>query len=618
MTRSIFYRICVLLVLLSAGYLPLQQVRAQETSSGSLYNLRTAAFPTIKFSMDAFDPSGNFVSALDRTNITILEDGQKHTPDDLLAFDPGVEFVVAINPGRSLGILDGQGLSRYDKIARVLSNWAGALPAKSADAYSLVTSGGPSAFHTRDPRSWLTSLEAYQPLFKDLAPSFDLLSQAIDLASTSMLEPGARRAILFITPLAQTTDVTTLQSLAVRASQLDVHVFVWLVAGADSPATPGFLALQDLAAQSKAQFFIYSGSETLPNPSDYLAPFRSAYELTYTSSLSTSGNHTLAVSVSAPTGQIDLPPVEFEMDVRSPNPILVTPPNEILRQPVDPNHYDLTRLLPADQALELIIEFPDGHPRSLVSTSLLVDGKTVATNASEPFDRFTWDLQGYTISGKHDLQVEVVDVLGLQKTSISIPVTITIAAPAPAWKIFIARYGTQVSLGVLIGASLLLIWRLVRLLRIRRLRRKNRLSPSGDLVETSSSRSLFHRGEKKAPACLFPLPEDGSNPVSGTLQLVAKEIRLGSDASKADYLLKHPSVEGLHAIVYRHEDRFFIADQDSLSGTWVNYRRLPAGQCLLNHADIIHFGMLSYRFQLNEPPAQPGSTIRVRPDSPSV
>jgi hypothetical protein len=593
---------CALMLFLVGVLLPVQQVKAQEAPTGNLYNLKTAAFPTIKLSVDAYDASGNFITGLDKTDFTILEDGQKHSPDEVVVFDPGVEFVVVINPARSFTILDNQGISRYDKIAKALSSWAGTLPAISNDAYSLVTAGGPSAFHTRDPKSWVTSLNAYQPKAKDLSSSFDILTQAIDIASGSMLEPGARRAILFITPLAETADVSTLQSLALRATQLNVHVFVWVVASADSPATPGFLGLQDLATQTGGQFFLYSGSETLPDPSGYLDPMRSGYQLTYTSSLTSSGSHSLVVSISSQAGQIDLPAVDFEMDIQPPNPILITPPVEILRSPADASHYDVSALTPAQQKLELIIEFPDGHPRALVSTSLLVDGETIAKNTTEPFNQFVWDLTGYTTSGKHDLQVEVVDVLGLQKLSISIPIMMTIVEAPPAWKVLLANYGFWISIGVLVLASMLLTWLILRIARKRHAAKKSQGTTSRVAVlPAEEQQSIFHRSVKKAPAFLLPLTEDGSNPVTGNLQLGAKEIRLGSDASKVDFYLKDPSIEVLHAIIYRQETSYSVSDQGSLAGTWINYNRLSAGQQILNHGDIIHFGILAYRFLLNDP-----------------
>lgn len=610
MGRALRRVTCASIIFLVGVFLPVQMVLAQDAPTGTLFNLKTAGFPTIKFSVDAFEPSGNFLSGLTRTDFTILEDNQKHTPDEMVVFDPGVEFVVAINPGRSFAILDNHAVSRFEKIAKALGSWAGSLPAISSDAYSLVTAGGPSAFHTRDPQSWLTSLNAYQPDYKNLSPSFDFLTHAIDIASGSMLEPGARRAILFITPMAETADIATLQSLALRASQLNTHVFVWAVASADTPVTSAYLALQELATKTGGQFFLYSGSEAIPDPSIYLSPMRSSYQLTYTSSLTTSGSHTLIISISSPVGKIDLAPVTFEMDIQPPNPILVSPPDEILRQPVDANRYDIHTLEPARQTLELIIEFPDGHPRALVSTSLLVDSRTVAKNTAEPFDRFVWDLGEYSISGKHDLQVEAVDMLGLQKISITIPITVTIAQAPPWWKLFFTLYGRWILIGVAGLASLILVWLLLGIARKRKAARKFRLEHTGiPALSENENQSSFRKQGKKAPAFLEPIPESGSNPATGRLQLVARVIRLGSDPARVDYLLKDASVEPLHAVIYRNENVFSVSDQGSLAGTWLNYNRLQEGMHELHNGDILNFGNLAFRFLLSDPPLQPAPRI---------
>ena len=79
--------------------------------------------------------------------------------------------------------------------------------------------------------------------------------------------------------------------------------------------------------------------------------------------------------------------------------------------------------LPTQQPIDIIVEFPDGRTRPLVSTTLFVDGQKVAENTAEPFNHFTWDLSGYATSGQHILSVEAVDSLGLSKISLGVPVT---------------------------------------------------------------------------------------------------------------------------------------------------------------------------------------------------
>jgi len=603
--RNFLQLLCVLFLILP------QSAQAQDIPRGTLYNLKTASFPVIKVSVDVYDAAGNFISGLTEADFTILEDGLERSLDDVESIDPGLEFVAAINPGYSFSILDDKARSRYDKIATELVAWARNLSGTGNNAYSLVTAGGPNAFHVNDPKSWLISLEAYQPDTKKLVPTLDILSQAIDLASTSLLQPGARRAILFVTPMALMEDLSTLQSLALRAIQLDVHVFVWVVAPADSPLSPGYQALIDLAEQTGGTLFLYSGSEALPSLAENLAPLQSSYQLTYTTGLTSSGSHTLAVQVTTPDEQIDLGPLEFEMNIQPPNPILVSPPNQIIRQYPVPGNYDTGSLTPASQNIELIIEFPDGKPRPLASTSLIVDGQSVAMNTSEPFDAFTWDLSGYISSGRHEIQVMVEDVFGLQKTSISIPITVNIAETPDKLTIFLERYGQWLVLTAAILASLGLAGLLISISRRRRARRqasKMALKTNGILM--GEKQSILQRRSKQSFAYLEPIPQIGQMPGGETLQLPTKEIRFGSDATRSAYVLEDASIEALHAIICRIEDTFTIQDQGSIAGTWVNYEMLIGeDERRLKHGDIIHFGQLSYRFQLRTPPERSGPFV---------
>ncbi len=604
-TFRIFQRLFIVLFLL----LP-QAAQAQDNTQGNLYNLKTVSFPVFKVSVDIYDASGNPISGLTRSDFSILEDGLERPLEALDIIDPGLEFVAAINPGFSFSILDEQARSRYEKVAAELKTWAGKLPSSGNNAYSLVTAGGSSAFHVSDPKSWLISLEAYQPDSKNLVPSFEILSQAIDLASTSMLQPGARRAILFITQMAGMDDLSTLQSLALRAIQLDVHVFVWVVAPADSPLAPGYQALIDLAQETGGELFLYSGSEVLPNLADHLAPLRKSYQLTYTTGLTSSGAHTLSVQVNTPDGQIDLAPLDFEMDIQPPNPILVSPPNQILRQYPAGSTYDVKNLNPAVQKLEMIIEYPDGKPRPLVSTSLVVDGQIVAKNTSEPFDEFTWDLRGYTSSGRHEIQVAVADMFGLQKTSISIPITVDVAEPPGYLSLFLERYWQWLVLGTAILGSLGLVGLIINISRKRRARRQpDQAKLKIASIPTEVKQTFLQKRSKLSSAYLEPVPQISQMPGGGILQLPATEIRFGSDATKSAYVLEDASVEPLHAIIRNSEDTFTIQDQGSIAGTWVNYEVLSEEQSRLKHGDIIHFGQLAYRFLMRTPPERPKPQI---------
>ena len=113
--------------------------------------------------------------------------------------------------------------------------------------------------------------------------------------------------------------------------------------------------------------------------------------------------------------------------------------------------------MPASQKLDLIVEFPDKHKRSLVRTTLYVDGKITAENKAEPFDSFTWDLSGYKLSGEHKLVVEAVDSLGLNKTSMEIPVTVTVIEAPHGISAVFGRYRQQITFGAVGFAGLVLV-----------------------------------------------------------------------------------------------------------------------------------------------------------------
>ena len=109
---------------------------------------------------------------------------------------------------------------------------------------------------------------------------------------------------------------------------------------------------------------------------------------------------------------------------------------------------------------------------------------------------------------------------------------------------------------------------------------------------------------KEIPASLDPFQEVGATQDQERIPLSAREIRIGSDPSQVNFILDDPSVGALHAILRRNGETFSVMYMESASGTWVNYEQLSGEPHRLFHGDIIHFGGLSYRFVLTNPPDQ--------------
>jgi hypothetical protein len=315
------------------------------------------------------------------------------------------------------------------------------------------------------------------------------------------------------------------------------------------------------------------------------------------------------------------PEKTFEVTVEPPSAVLLSPPLQIVRE-TDPNdQYNLKTLAPTSQALEALLEFPDGHPRDLARTSLYVDGQPVAENTAEPFDKFTWDLTSYQTGGVHQVAVEIEDSLGLKRLSLPIPVEVVVVQPPAGFSAFLDRNRSAVTVSavVLVGTILLLAVVIGGRLRLpsstRRKVRKAENDPVTQPVvmqterpkETRPSALSWLRARPViAPAYLARVSPDGRAIPGAPIALAAREATFGTDPVQATSVLDDPSVAPLHCRIRQDErGNFTIYDQNSVSGTWVNFEQLGREGRRLAHSDIVNIGTLSFRFVLRRAPSIP-------------
>jgi len=597
-------------------------VQAQSAATAVLSLVNAQGFPTVTALLDVFNEQGQPVTDLDAEDVTILEDNQPRALTELEESTPPAQLVIAINPGPALAVRDGLGISRFERVTEVLTGWANAQPANDPDDLSLVSIAGPIVTHT-EPDGWMISLTSFQPDFRSTTPNVQLLSIALNTVNEGTPQPGMKRAILVVTPHMDDANLDlTLNAIGEQALESNVRIFVWFVDAEQFFDSSSATAFKALALQTGGDYFAFSGLEALPDPETYFSPLRHLYSLSYDSSLTSSGEHTLAVEVQAPAGTLTSENETFSVDVEPPNPILVMPPSQIVRQAPPDDPFNTELLLPERMELEIIIEFPDNHPRPLARTTLYVDSQPVAQNENEPFDSFVWDLTPYNESAEHTLVVEAVDMLGMSKASMGAPVMVTVVHAPTGMQAFLAKYRTYIALGAVIFAgSILLIVLLSGRLRIRsrnerRADRKRKTDPVTQPVQIQqaepvskrkqASRLPWARGERwqDAPAYLTRLGA-GGEPVTGNpIPLVEKETTFGTDPVQAEHVLDHPSVAGLHARIRRTESGdFFLLDNNTVAGTWVNYDLISKDGRVLKHGDVVHFGQLMYRFSLKNPPA---------------
>lgn len=81
------------------------------------------------------------------------------------------------------------------------------------------------------------------------------------------------------------------------------------------------------------------------------------------------------------------------------------------------------------------------------------------------------------------------------------------------------------------------------------------------------------------------------------IPIVASQVTLGSDPAWAIVVLHDPSVENRHArLEYRADKTFWLTDEGSVAGTWVNFSQIPSEGVQIHHGDTLHFGGCGFRF----------------------
>ncbi len=124
--------------------------------------------------------------------------------------------------------------------------------------------------------------------------------------------------------------------------------------------------------------------------------------------------------------------------------------------------------------------------------------------------------------------------------------------------------------------------------------------------------------EANAAACLVALESSLRLPQKVALY-AGREIRLGRDRRTNTVTLNDISISRRHATISGRGPDFYIRDEASRGGTFVNRRRLHKDQkILLHHDDIVQFYTFTYQFVLSEAPTQVGAsevTLSTRLDS---
>ena len=572
----------LLLVFLSIQTLAvLAAVLPQPQPSLEVRNIDTREFPLIRAEVKLRNLPDPAVDKLDATTLQILEDENILPVRSVVENYEGFHLALAINPGIALAWRDVNGISRYDKLIRAFTQLNQSLVPGSGHRFSLYINPDYEQTGFTDLDSLLIALADYPGNMRQMQSSIISLQHALEALSAD--ESGQDKTLLYITVLPLLGEDVQLDEMLQTALDHHITINIWLTENPEVSTYPQVSHLRNLAEGSGGSMFLFSGSEPIPDPTSYVLGLGKRYQISYLSQVRTSGEHQLGLSLQTSEGVVTSPNITFSVEVLPAKVEFINLPQTISVQTAADGS-----LSPAELPLEITVNFPDSHPRSITRASLWINGNLYQENTSAPYFSFRVNLTEFPESQRLSLQAKISDELGLTGQSALAPLDLeVIPAPSSPSSAFWRNPWFLGLLGALFVGLLTFIVLPARRKRTR-LAKKVPLPEAGDLPLPPAQKILATL--TRLDSDNIPLPEKPI-PISQELTIIGRDPEL-CQLSFAD-----PALEPMHCqLRMLPEGKFRLTDFHSKAGTWVNYAPVGQSGLILQQGDIIHIGSLTFRF----------------------
>ena len=596
-------RIGLLIYALALALLAAPPIAAQTVAREELGVRVTAvdatAFPTVRVRVLTTGPGSAPVADTSRlllreNGVPIPEATLGRAPvgvDLVLVIDANVDFLQADEPG---------GATRHDKVAESIARFAA--NDMNPDGLDRVTIIAPDAarlepaFLTQDATqpdevaAAVATYDATPPADQPLraTPLQAMLTAAIDHLAARP-DDGRFGAVLLYTDGARLDRQLDAPALAAAAQTAGVPLFAAILGAAVSPEEQANVAA--LTEPSNGQAVHMPTPEATDPLYALFAAQGTQIEMVYQSALRQNGPQQVAVNL----GNVRAT-AEFDLALAAPALTLDAPAT--VRRAGSAVDTPLALLQPAVLSLTATVAWPEGQSRQLTEIVFLVDGLAQPQAAPPTADAdgripLAWDISGRD-AGTYQLSVAVTDELGFQATSAPVAVTIVVDRPSPptptaaptptpapaAPERDLTAWLLPVALLALAGVALL--W------AVRRARRP-RPAPLAP-----------------PPAPPPPAPREGHVAVLewaggevAPVELPAGNVTLGREAGAVDMVVDGPGVSRLHARIRRDEaGAYWVYDEGSAAGTFLNYEQLGLAPRPLQHGDVVQLGRVTLRFRL--------------------
>lgn len=592
--------IALLLLALSSGLVAVTV--AQQDVDLRITGVDTTSFPEVTVRVLLVGPEST--SIIDLSQLVVRENGVPIPNATVARIPAGIDvvFVLDANPDILLDD-DNSGRTRRDKVAAALGRFAAGMDANGLDSVSIIVpdeSGTGATFLLTDasqPADVTAALDGYDPLPPAVTPLNEMLSAALDHLG-SRPDSDRFQAVMLLTDGARLDRQLDYPALVQQALENGTPVFTTLLGAQADPNE----------VDNVARLYQPTGGRYvhMPQPEDLdslLADWRTLSDqalVSYESLARQSGEQQVAVSL----GNVR-DTAAFDVTLAPPVASLELQESSILREGSAPDT-PLELLQPATQTVHLAVDWPEGRRGEVTALTFLVNDRPQVLPGDvrpDPDGRIPlrWDISGLD-TGSYRLVAQIADDLGFSAQTDPLEVTIETRRPVPPTPTVVptrdllaavpipAEVTSQpywLLLPVLLLLMLILLW----LWRRRRRARQRRV------IEFAAPPPVPLPEPDKYTPILDRLAAGGET--EERLELPDDDATLGRDPEHVDLVLSDSSVSPLHARIRRHADEtFWLYDEGSDGGTFLNHNRLALAPRQLQHGDLIQLGRVAMRFSL--------------------
>ncbi len=532
-----------------------------------LSEVDTSRFPEISFNLVALDPQNRVI--LDVSEILLKEDDKTIIDYAVEPMDVGTDLIIVIDADESIEQRDqADGPTRREKVRDSIIRYANLFmdPTQLDGVTIIVPEGDGGRILDKAgmsfPNEVINAINFYESGKVDQPALNELIAMALARAEESQDE-NRFQAILVFTDAGNLDEQLEFESIVDSAQSGNVALYAAILGSrADAEEIDQISRLTEPTGGAYVH---------MPDPVRTDGLFETIQQraneakIRYRSSVNSSGNHTLSAEVAGNRVE-EL----FQIAVEPPTVQLAVDNSRPIRRVATELDIPLENMEPTIQPLVAMVTWPDEYPRIMESAALLVSGQEMPVRNTILGDdgllTFDWDIR-FLDDGVYDLQVLVIDELGLEGLSEPLPLTIEIDQPVvvptappptapppdptaqPAPETNVLPFGAVVVGGVGLIIFLFLISIVAGVFLLRRGNKGEPAPPAQPDAaydpDVTYVMSPGFAGDHQIGAFLEVL--ENASDLEGPIPLSGNNIALGRDAKRVQIAFKDRSVSRLHA-----------------------------------------------------------------------